>query len=162
MASLTTVYLISIILSSIAGLGSAFVGNKIYPITGGAVVEEKLEPQPEEKPEDKPEPQSDYPLEETIKSEFNMDYEFAKNVVAFIKTPVRQWNSIASNPRELKQKFTKTLTHPNLNKCPQRLLDICKIVNIKYSNMLDFINQKDYTPYGDQSVDAAAVLSGNQ
>ena len=88
-----------------------------------------------------------------------MDDEFAKNVVAFIKTPVTEWNNIASNPRELKQKFMRTLTHPNLNKCPARLLDLCKIVNIKYSNMLDLINGKSYTPYGDQSTDAAAVLS---
>jgi hypothetical protein len=36
MASLTTVYMISMILTSIAGIGSAFLGNKIYPLTGGA------------------------------------------------------------------------------------------------------------------------------
>ena len=162
MASLTTVYMISIILTSIAGIGSAFIGNKIYPLSGGTVMtEEKPEEKSEEKSEEKPEEPLE-PLEETIKTEFNMDEEFAKNVVAFIKTPVTQWNSIAADPRQLKQKFMRTLTHPNLNKCPQRLLDICKIVNIKYSNMLDFINQKDYTPYGDQSVDADAVLSGNQ
>ena len=91
-----------------------------------------------------------------------MDDEFANNVVAFIKTPVVEWKMIASDPRQLKQKFMRALTHPNLNKCPARLLDICKIVNIKYSNMLDLINGKPYTPYGDQSIDAAAVLSGSQ
>ena len=91
-----------------------------------------------------------------------MDDEFAKNVVAFIKTPVTEWNTIATTPRELRQKFMRALTHPNLNKCPPKLIDICKIVNIKYSNMVDLINEKPYTPYGDQSIDAAAVLSGNQ
>ena len=162
MASLTTVYMISIILTSIAGIGSAFVGNNIYPISGGSEkpVEKPVE-QPEEKPEEKPEEPVE-PLEQTIKTEFNMDDEFAKNVVAFIKTPVTQWNSIASDPRELRQKFMRALTHPNLNKCPARLLDICKIVNIKYSNMSDLINGKPYTPYGDQTADAAAVLSGNR
>ena len=159
--------MISIVLTSIAGIGSAFVGNSIYPISGGA---EKSDVKPEvpEVPEEKPvepevEPEEPLePLEETIKTEFGMDDEFAKNVVAFIKTPVTQWNSIAADPRELRQKFMRALTHPNLNKCPTRLLDICKIVNIKYSNMSDLINGKPYTPYGDQSVDAAAVLSGNR
>jgi len=162
MASLTTVYLISIILTSIAGMSSAFVGNTIYPLTGGA--EEKPEVQAKSSPEPAPESQPEEtlePLEETIKNEFNMDNEFAKNVVAFIKTPVTQWNTIASDPRELKQKFMRALTHPNLNKCPPRLIDICKIVNIKYSNMLDLINGRDYTPYGDQSADATAVLAGS-
>ena len=32
--------MISIVLASIAGMGSAFLGNKIYPLTGGAVQEE--------------------------------------------------------------------------------------------------------------------------
>lgn len=32
MASLTTVYLISIILTSVAGIGSAFLGNRIHTI----------------------------------------------------------------------------------------------------------------------------------
>lgn len=158
MASLTTVYIISIILTSIAGMGSAFVGNKIYPLSGGSYV---VKPEAIKPEAIKPETIVD-PLEETIMKEFNMDAEFAKNVVTFIKTPVTQWNTIASDPRELKKKFMRALTHPNLNKCPPRLLDICKIVNIKYSNMADLINGKSYTPYGDQSVDAAAVLSGNR
>jgi len=36
MASLTTVYMISMILTSIAGFGSAFLGNRIFPLKGGA------------------------------------------------------------------------------------------------------------------------------
>jgi hypothetical protein len=35
MASLTTVYMISMILTSIVGMGSAFLGNRIYPLKGG-------------------------------------------------------------------------------------------------------------------------------
>jgi hypothetical protein len=91
-----------------------------------------------------------------------MDDEFARNVVAFIKTPVTEWKSIAADDRELKQKFRRALTHPNLNKCPARLVDLCKIVNIKFVNMMDLINGKPYTPYGDQTADAAAVLSDNR
>ena len=44
MASLTTVYLISMVLTSIAGIASAFVGSKIYPLSGGA--ESPQEPVP--------------------------------------------------------------------------------------------------------------------
>jgi hypothetical protein len=36
MASLSTVYFISIIMASLAGIGSAFVGNAIHEIKGGA------------------------------------------------------------------------------------------------------------------------------
>ena len=36
MTSLSTVYFISILTASIAGIGSAFVGNMIHPIKGGA------------------------------------------------------------------------------------------------------------------------------
>lgn len=214
MASLTTVYAISIILTSLAGIGSAFVGNKIYPLKGGTIVlpptpadvkkatEEadkatsvaadkaaKLaasdlyqvkkaqeaekepeppaikepEPQPEPQPETptpkEPEPEPETPLQKAINDKFKMGDEFAKNVAAFIQTPVTLWNSIANTPQELRRKFVKTLSHPNLNKCPDKLLDICKIVNIKYSNMKDFIEENPYTPYGDQTEDALTLLS---
>jgi len=45
MASLTTVYFIGIMMASAAGMGSAFVGNRFFPIKGGA--EEEL-PTPQE------------------------------------------------------------------------------------------------------------------
>jgi hypothetical protein len=167
MASLTTVYMISIILTSIAGMSSAFVGNSIYPLTGGADEKPEVQADLESTPSAEPLPETQAeetlePLEETIKNEFNMDDEFARNVIAFIKTPVTEWKTIAADDRELKKKFRNTLTHPNLNKCPARLLDVCKIVNIKFVNMIDLINDKSYTPYGDQTADALAVLSGNQ
>lgn len=44
MASLTTVYLISMILTSAMGIASAFVGNRIFPLKGGS--EPIVEPQP--------------------------------------------------------------------------------------------------------------------
>lgn len=204
MASLTTVYVISIILTSLAGIGSAFVGNKIYPLKGGAV---ELPPTPAEvekataeadkaasaaalkasklaaadaynikkaqEAQEVPVPEVPVPevptasnetdtLKNAIKTGFNMDDEFAANVVDFIKTPVIEWASLASSPQELRNKFRKTLTHPNLNKCPAKLLDLCKIVNIKYSNMKDFIENNPYTPYGDQTKDAIALLSSTE
>ena len=42
MASLTTVYMISMILTSIAGFSSAFVGNRIFPLTGGEIPTEPV------------------------------------------------------------------------------------------------------------------------
>ena len=36
MASLSTVYIVSVVLASLAGGGSAFIGNRIYPIKGGS------------------------------------------------------------------------------------------------------------------------------
>lgn len=163
MASLTTVYVISIILTSLAGIGSAFVGNTIYPLKGGAV---ELPPTPSEETSvpavEAPAPVNINSLEEAIKTGFNMDDEFSKNVVDFIKTPVIEWTSIAGSPQELRRKFMKALTHPNLNKCPVKLLDLCKIVNIKYSNMKDFIEGNPYTPYEDQTKDALALLSSTE
>jgi len=210
MVSLTTVYGISILLTSLAGMGSAFVGNKIYPLKGGAVelpptpadvkkateeadkaasdaavkaaklaaadlyevkkAQQAEEPPPTPAPQPIPEPLSEETpapinvntLEESIKSGFNMDDEFAANVVDFIKTPVIEWTSIAGSPQELRRKFMKALTHPNLNKCPAKLLDLCKIVNIKYSNMKDFIENNPYIPYEDQTKDALDLLSSTE
>jgi hypothetical protein len=36
MSSLSTVYAITTVLSSIAGMGAAFIGNRIFPLTGGS------------------------------------------------------------------------------------------------------------------------------
>jgi len=50
MASLSTVYFIGIMLASVAGMSSAFLGNKIYPIKGG------MEPVKEEPVKEEPNP----------------------------------------------------------------------------------------------------------
>ena len=224
MASLTTVYVISVILTSIAGMGAAFVGSKIYPLKGGAEpppptpaevkratadaadkaarlaaaevyqikAAEKAEQEGPTGPAEVPEvpevpsgptgpvevpeaptgptgpseeltvvasPTGPRTLEETIKDEFKMDDEFASNVMDFIKTPVMDWKKIATSPQVLRSKFRRTLSHPNLQKCPKELLDVCKIVNIKYSNMKDFIDGKSFVPYGDQTPEASSLLT---
>ena len=47
MASLTTVYLISMILTSAMGIASAFVGNRIFPLKGGSeTIAEPQRPDP--------------------------------------------------------------------------------------------------------------------
>ena len=178
--------MISVLLSSAAGIGAAFVGNTIYPIKGGGEpVEVKKAPAEEPKPEEtkeeeqpnaeEPKLEKEEPKPEEAKPEeprrdklttaimdgFKMDEEFARNVVDFIKTPVTSWKDIANTPTELRQKFKKTLTHPNLNKCPTVLKDVCKIVAVKYSNMKDFIDEKDYMAFGDETADALNVLSSS-
>jgi len=48
--------MVSIILASVAGIGSAFIGNKVYPIQGGAeasVVEEGSSSESESSDEEK-------------------------------------------------------------------------------------------------------------
>jgi len=221
MASLTTVYVISVILTSIAGMGAAFVGSKIYPLKGGAEpppptpaevkratadaadkaarlaaaevyqikAAEKADREevpvvpevptgptgpteelvireaptgptgPTEAPQAHTGPTGPRTLEQTIKDEFKMDDEFANNVMDFIKTPVMEWRKIATSPQVLRSKFRRTLSHPNLQKCPKELLDVCKIVNIKYSNMKDFIDGKSFVPYGDQTSEASSLLT---
>jgi len=50
MASLTTVYFVGILLASLSAMGSAFLGNRIFPLKGGSVVTPIEEPKEEEKP----------------------------------------------------------------------------------------------------------------
>ena len=152
MVSLTTVYILSVILASVAGMGSAFAGDKMI---GGTIVSK--EPPKEEQPV--PEATSQPSLSEAIQTGFGMNSDFANNVMMFIKTPVTEWKQIAGNPSELRRKFMQTLTHENLNKCPQNLKDVCKLVSIKYSNMKDFIEGNPYQNYGDQTQEATALLS---
>lgn len=154
MVSLTTVYLVSIVLTSIAGFGSVFASKKFV---GGAVVETSL-PEPIQEQSPKQEPIDSSKLSNAIQTGFGMDEEFAKNVIDFIKTPVINWNSIAANPSELRDKFRKTLTHPNLNRCPESLLRICELVSKKYSNMKDFIAGEGYQNLGDQTQEAISLL----
>lgn len=207
MVSLSTVYVISIVLTSLAGMGSAFVGNKVYPIQGGAVIppptpedvrkateeaakkakeyaeatvfakkqaeEEKKEeptiyaseepPKEEEKPVDEPPKEEEKSLKDQIMEKFEVDDETAQAITDFVQTPVIDWKKIASSQSDLRRKFVKTMTHPDQNKCPSNLLDLCKIVYVKYSNMVNFINDDPtYVPYGDQTSEALNLLSNTE
>lgn len=154
MVSLTTVYLVSIVLTSIAGFGSVFASKKIV---GGAIVMPVIETPLPEPINEVPQDQTDK-LSNAIQTGFGMDEEFAKSVIDFIKTPVTNWNTIATDQSSLREKFRKTLTHPNLNKCPESLLKICKLVSDKYSNMKDFIEGNGYQNLGDQTQEAISLL----
>jgi len=59
MVSLTTVYILSVILTSIAGIGSAFAGNKMI---GGAT---SIDLMPEEPPQFTAPPSEEYPPSST-------------------------------------------------------------------------------------------------
>jgi len=65
MASLTTVYMLSVLLSSAAGMGAAFVGNRIYPLTGGTAVPqiENIQEAPKDEIVDEPTPVLSSPSE---------------------------------------------------------------------------------------------------
>lgn len=199
MVSLSTVYVISIVLTSLAGMGSAFVGNKVYPIQGGAILppltpedvrkateeaadkarayaeassfqkkqaeeEKKEEPNiyaSEEPPKEEEKPTSE--LKQKILEKFQVNDEVGQAITEFVQTPVVDWKKIADTPSDLRRKFVMTMTHPDQNKCPPKLLDLCKIVYVKYSNMISFINDDaTYVPYGDQTSEALTLLSNSE
>lgn len=164
MASLTTVYGLCIVLASLAGIGSAFVANKIYPLTGGALPESSTNTElikTDSTVEQTPEPVSVSPeqLEQRIASEFGSDVA-AKNIVDFIRTPVADWKNIAPTFNALRQKYVKSMTHPDQDKCPKKLSDLCNMVSVKFSEMRQHINGESFQNLGDQSADAAKILDG--
>jgi hypothetical protein len=144
MSSLTTVYFIGILLASIAGMGSAFASNMLKS------------KEPEKEPEKEP------PLAIQDKSLNEEHLNFGKGITEFIQTPVEDWRLIANSPGELRKKYRDTMTHTDQGKCPTRLLELCKLVSIKYSNMRNFIEGNEYSPLGDQTQEAVAILSDNQ
>ena len=164
MASLTTVYGICIVLASLAGIGSAFAANKIYPLTGGALSTSteliKMDSTVEQKQE-APEDVSPEHLEEQIAKEFGNEIA-AKNIVEFIRTPVENWQSIAPSFNALRQKYARSMTHPDQDKCPKKLTDLCNMVSIKFSEMRQFINGETHQNLGDQSADALKILNSTE
>lgn len=158
-------------------MGSAFVGNKVYPIQGGSIVspstpenipKETKEAAYEQEMKEEPninaseeKPVTD--LKQQILQKFQVDDEAAQAITEFVQTPVVDWKTIADTPSDLRRKFVKTMTHPDQNKCPPKLLDLCKIVYVKYSNMMSFINEDPtYVPYGDQTSEAMNLLSNTE
>ena len=74
MASLSTVYFIGIMLASVAGMSSAFLGNKIYPIKGG-MEPVKEEPVKEEPVKEEPVKEEPNPFKEQDTSQLGGDRE---------------------------------------------------------------------------------------
>lgn len=175
--SLSTIYAVSIVLGSILAFASTFVGTKVYPIQeGGATIQEAVEtikekvqeiiPRKEEPPlqtkVETPPPVEQKPDLEKFKSnlstQFNGNEIAAQYIVDFLKTPVKEWQQIAPNFSELTRKFRLSLTHPNLNKCPANVLQVCQMVSQKYSNMKDLIQGNPFTELGDQTSEAVKLI----
>ena len=64
MSSLTTVYFAGILIASLSGIGSAFLGDRIFPLKGGSVISLEEEPKVEEKPLLPKEEEKPLPLED--------------------------------------------------------------------------------------------------
>jgi hypothetical protein len=168
--SLTTIYAVSIVLGSILAFSSTFAGTKVYPIQEAINnIKEKVQesiPKPEEPPlkttVETPPPVEQNPDLEKLKSDLSVQFEgndtASQYIVDFLKTPVEDWQEIASNFSELTRKFRLSLTHPNLNKCPTNVLQICQMVSQKYSNMKDLIQGNDFTELGDQTEEAIKLM----
>lgn len=166
MDSLTTAYLVCMLLGSGCAVGGAVMGNKLFPIgsssaTSSALVEVKPV---EEKPEVQKVQETSKASEEQIaKLKFELtaafgDENIANSILLFLKTPVKDWKTIDPEFSSLTKKFRQTLTHPNMNKCPQNLLNVCGLVSKKYSNIKDFVNGQPITELGDQTLEATKFL----
>jgi len=175
MSSISTTYITTLLIGSIVAFVATFAGTKIYPIQEGGSVTEIVEtvketvaptptpePTPEPQPVPQPEPKPTVNLDELkskITAGFEGNAEASENIVQFLKTPVRQWQTIAPTFQELTRKFRISLTHPNLNKCPASLLQVCQMVSQKYSNMKDLAQGKeDITELGDQTQQAYNLI----
>jgi len=147
MASLTTVYILSIVLASLSGIGSAFAGHTFYQWGGSGTI---LPPEPKSEPD----------LKKLLEKETTK--EVAESMVEFIETPVMEWKKIAPSFRELVQKYVSTATHPDKNKCPPKLLKICNLVSVKFSRMRDFIRSEAPDSLGNQTSEALAILQNTE
>jgi len=175
--SLSTVYAVSIVLGSILAFATTFAGTKVYPVQeGGATIQEAIETMKETVQEIVPK-QQEPPLKTTVETpppveqkvdleklksdlsvQFNGNELASQYIVDFLKTSVKNWQEIAPNFSELTRKFRLSLTHPNLNKCPTNVLQVCQMVSQKYSNMKDLIQGNDFTELGDQTAEAVKLI----
>ena len=109
-----------------------------------------------------PKPVSLDELKTKISNGFGGADEVADIIVLFLKTPVKDWKNISEDFPTLTKKFRQTLTHPNLNKCPQNLLKVCGLVSQKYSNMKDLAQGNQFTELGDQTTEAFHFLENTE
>ena len=88
MANLSTVYILCILVVSGFGMGSAFLGNKIFPLKGGSEIEVPA-----------------YTLEpEWLSTQLAKEFKSQEKGVIltkFIQTSVENWSSIVGNLSEL-------------------------------------------------------------
>lgn len=159
MASLTTVYIVSLVLASLSGIGSAFAGHSFYQWSEGEpVVSPKEEPvvSKEEK---------EVKQEEDLKTLLERETQnstVAHAIFDFIETPVMEWKTIAPTFRDLVKKYNDSMAHPDKNKCTPKLLKVCNMVAVKFSRMRDFIQTETPDSLGDQTSEALKLLRNTE
>lgn len=172
MDSLTTAYLVCMLIGSGCAVGGAFAGNRITPIESSDKSdtpvsdseETALAASPTTKqstpayPENKQPAKPNIDVKSEISKGFGGDDSIADSIMLFLKTPVKEWRTISEDFPTLTKKFRQTMTHPNMNKCPQNLLKVCDIVSKKYSNIKDYVQGNSFTELGDQTAEAARLL----
>ena len=168
MASLSTVYAISVFLSSVAGMGSAFLANQIYPLVGGS------EPSPSaatdvaktvkkadqadidarKKAEAPPPP----PAEDlSVKLKELLEKHLPdKNVVDaynIIVTPVSDWSKVLGD-KSVRRRIVLDY-HPD--KCVGKE-DICTLIFKKFGAMQACEKGEPCEQYGDETAKAIEIL----
>jgi len=144
---------VSLVLASLSGIGSAFVGTNVYPLTGGQIVLSETPKEPEKRT------QTVQNLKTELTKQFGSEVA-AKNITEFIETPVMEWKKIAPTFREIVKKYSGSTTHPDQNKCPPKLVEICKLVSTKFSHIRNYVINETADPLGDQTSEALAILNG--
>lgn len=182
MVSLTWVYVISLSIVSAAGMASAFVGNRFYPIKGGdlgippptpaqvatatasanelakRLRDASLEDKPTVKKVETPTEQPD--LKEKLMERLQVDDETAQDITDFIKTPVVDWKKIADNEVDFQTKYMKV--YDALQRLPTNLQALYKLVDDKHSDMTGYMQNRPHTKKGDETKTAMSILSSTE
>jgi len=148
MVSLTTVYILSVILTSIAGMGSAFAGNKFV---GGAYDPDKNRPQYSD----------DIKISwvgRILHDKLDMPRPTSQAIKEFIMTPVSEWKTVGSSAEALRVKYKVILDDKNSRQYSIDLTKIYDMVDKKYENMVKAANNTDYENIGDQSEQAISII----
>jgi len=146
MASLSTVYIISLVLASVSGIGSAFVGTTLYPLKTGVL--------------SVTEPTKEIPTDLRAELKKKFGSEVASDAIAdFIETPVMEWKTIAPTFREIVKKYAASMTHPDQNKCPPKFVNLCSLVSTKFSHIREYVTHGVEDLMGDQTSEALAILN---
>ena len=114
MSSLSTVYAITTVLSSIAGMGAAFIGNRIFPLTGGS----------------RPQPPTPAEVEEATRvaadkaQKLAAAEEYEKEVPELVQTPPETPPELVQTPPETPPELVQTPpeTPPELVQTPPELV----------------------------------------
>lgn len=148
MVSLTTVYIISITLASVGAIGSAYISERISSLP---VLDVKKE-----------EPKKGEPitLVDELEKEFG-NLETAKLISDFIKNDEMYYKD--KDPKETGDMIRKIwlLTHPDKDKCSEKIKELCSIIFQKAINIRDILSDNEVTTLGDQTEKALEILSSS-